>query len=595
MNQPVLLCFETSARHANVRRSFSSCSFACSAFSGLSPAIRALLFCGFLAAVGSIGRAQSCLSLYYAIPEPASTNWTSYSIPLVETAGWTVGDPGGPSPTQAQFQNLLHRLTGLAIRFDVTAQLFLDNVSLAGLVSSTFPACATDGWILGDKLSMGCNSLIGNPPGSINNGAVLAVFDAPAKFLADQGAAYGGNLTFDVRGNAGFGPGAYVVLTAAQDPAAAQPGTILAWGDDYSGQSGFPASVTNVLAISAGKYSSLALRSDGTVATCGWNPTSDSQFGLSTSQLNSSQTNIPSDLTNVISVASGAYHFLALRANETVTVWGNNSFEQTNLPPGLTNIVALAGGGLHGLALNSAGRVFAWGVTNTGGEGGGPNYGQTTVPSGLSNVVAVAAGSFFSLALRNDGSVVAWGRNEAGQTNVPSGLTGVLALAAGSSHALALRGDGTVTAWGLNTSGQTNVPASLTNAVAIAAGGFFSMALRADGTVVAWGDNTFVQTNVPAGLSNVLALATGGYHSLSLLGSAPPVLRAPFETFAMTPDGFAVSLPSQSGKVYALEYKNSLSDPSWVPLPLVPGNGGLLTIVDRSGVGSQRFFRVRRW
>src|SRR5207237_4808142 len=135
-----------------------------------------------------------------------------------------------------------------------------------------------------------------------------------------------------------------------------------------------------------------------------------------------------------------------------------------------------------------------------------------------------------------------------------------------------LRANGTVTGWGLNSSGQTSVPVGLSNVVALAAGNLFSLALKSDGTVEAWGDNTFVQTNVPAGLSNVVALAGGGYHALSLLGAAPPTTRAPFKSAAMTPDAFAVSLPSQSGRVYALEFKNSLSDPSWGALPLVACN-----------------------
>ena len=71
-----------------------------------------------------------------------------------------------------------------------------------------------------------------------------------------------------------------------------------------------------------------------------------------------------------------------------------------NVPAGLTNVVAIAGGGYHSLALKYDGTVVAWGDNSAG---------QTNVPAGLSNVVAVAAGGFHSLALKNDGSVVAWG------------------------------------------------------------------------------------------------------------------------------------------------------------------------------------------
>ncbi|MEK7685682.1 MAG: hypothetical protein AAB466_09695, partial [Verrucomicrobiota bacterium] len=59
----------------------------------------------------------------------------------------------------------------------------------------------------------------------------------------------------------------------------------------------------------------------------------------------------------------------------------------TNVPSGLSNVVAVAAGGFHSLALTAEGRVMAWGNNE---------YGKTTVPSGLSNVVAVAAGGFHS-------------------------------------------------------------------------------------------------------------------------------------------------------------------------------------------------------
>ena len=91
---------------------------------------------------------------------------------------------------------------------------------------------------------------------------------------------------------------------------------------------------------------------------------------------------------------------------------GYNDFGQTNVPPGLSNVVAIAGGGYHSLALQSNGTVVAWGYNS---------YGQTTVPPGLSNVVAIAAGGWHSLALQSNGTVVAWGDNASGQTNVPPG------------------------------------------------------------------------------------------------------------------------------------------------------------------------------
>jgi hypothetical protein len=108
-------------------------------------------------------------------------------------------------------------------------------------------------------------------------------------------------------------------------------------------------------------------------------------------------TPVPTDLTNIVAVAAGAYHSLALKSDGTVVAWGWNVYGQTNVPSTLSNVVSIAGGLGHSIALKSNGTVVAWGYNN---------YGQATVPSGLSNVVALAAGDNHNLALKSDGTVV---------------------------------------------------------------------------------------------------------------------------------------------------------------------------------------------
>jgi alpha-tubulin suppressor-like RCC1 family protein len=266
-------------------------------------------------------------------------------------------------------------------------------------------------------------------------------------------------------------------------------GGVAAWGSDSQGQLAWPVNATNVIGVAAGGGHSLAVREDGSVL--GW--------GLN----DSGQTNTPSSLTNAIAVAAGNKHGLALRDNGTVMAWGRNTEGQTNVPSGLTNVMAIAACGNQSIALRSNGTVTNWGNT----------FG--TIPSNLTDAIAIAAGTNFSLALRSNGTVLAWGNNGNGQTNVPAGLTNVVAIAAGDFHALALKVDGTVTNWGLNTSGQTNVPSGLSNVLAIAAGRAHSVALKNDGTVVCWGDNSLGQTNIGSGLNGIKLLAAGGNHTLA--------------------------------------------------------------------------------
>ena len=175
------------------------------------------------------------------------------------------------------------------------------------------------------------------------------------------------------------------------------------------------------------------------------------------------------------------------------------------VPPVLADVVAIAAGFQHSLALRGDGKVFAWGIGS-----------QTNVPASLSNVVAIAAGKNLSLALCSDGTVAAWGQNSYGQlgdnsttdrsapvavntTGVLAGKT-VVAIAAGGKRSLALRRDGVVFAWGsksnVSPDGQTasisSVPIEvqgLADMVGIAAGGVRNnhahgarrVALRGDG------------------------------------------------------------------------------------------------------------------
>ncbi len=134
-----------------------------------------------------------------------------------------------------------------------------------------------------------------------------------------------------------------------------------------------------------------------------------------------------------------------VRAGPDIVAWGSinvngfapnpENYERITVPDGLSNVVAIAAGSEHSLALTAEGRVVAWGYSG---------WGQLNVPSGLSNVVAIAAGRDHSLALTADGWVAAWGFDWWGQTDVPLAVAypadNVVAIAAGGEHCLALAG-----------------------------------------------------------------------------------------------------------------------------------------------------------
>src|SRR5579863_621325 len=393
--------------------------------------------------------------------------------------------------------------------------------------------------------------------------------------------------------------GVLLACTLCASPAGAAS-NIVAWGggtftDQNSyynwGQSIVPAGLSNAVWVAGGWRHSLAVTASNTPTSWGDDSLGQTDFTVQ---------------TNFSAVACGWQHSLALLTNGIVAAAGDDSILQTNLPPGLSNVVAISCGFYHSLALKSDGTVAAWGGgTNLGGVGTDPNYGQTDVPAGLSNVVAIAGGGWHSLALLSDGTVQAWGYNSNGQTNVPAGLTNATAIAAGAAFSLALLADGTVRAWGDDQYNQISIPAGLSNVVAIAAGGWHSLALKSDGTVVAWGaSGPNASTNnigwgqqlVPGGLTNVQQIAGGAVHSLALTGSNLPVTQIFLTNYSLTSNGFSISLPTRNGRVYRLEYRDSLAAGSWTALPLRAGTGKLLPFIDPAAPpGGQRFYRIRRW
>ena len=344
------------------------------------------------------------------------------------------------------------------------------------------------------------------------------------------------------------------------------PSEVIVWGGG-NGETNIPPGLTNIVAIAGGMSSgtglpnSLALGSDGVALQ--WPPVFRTNVNVG---------------SNVIAV-SGSGPGFGLHIDGTVSLLGP---EGSSLVSNLSNTVAIAAYNYNYLALNADGLLT---------EAGG----LPPIPAEISNVVAVGIGSGHYVVLRSDGTVVAWGNNNYGQTNVPPGLSNVVAIAAGMNHSMALTAQGTVVAWGRNLENQTNVPVNLSNVVAIAAGAFHSLALKADGTITAWGLNQVGQTNVPVPATNIVAIAAGMYHSMALLGDGPPSNQA-FASAAVTDsNSVAISIPTESGRVFALQYKTNLTDTNWIALPLAAGTGTNRTLTDTNATDPQRFYRILRW
>ncbi len=306
-----------------------------------------------------------------------------------------------------------------------------------------------------------------------------------------------------------------------------------------------------VTSAGQGSYSAIMLstpHAQTTIASISPNlgPTSGNQQVMGTG------TNMRMKGKEIVQVAAGSQHSLALDSTGQVYAWGDNSNSQLGddtttrrLTPvavkvagtsmaGKT-IVAIAAGGSHSLALDSTGQVHAWGLNTSGQLGDGTTTSRLTpvavdtagTPMAGKTIVAVAAGSNYSLVLDSTGTVYSWGLNSSGQlgdgttttrtapvvvavAGTPMAGKTIVDISAGSGHALALDSSGVMYAWGTGGDGKlgnggtasSNVPVAVTTLgtpaegktiVAISAGVLHSVALDSTGTIYSWGWNVYGQ------------------------------------------------------------------------------------------------------
>jgi len=295
-----------------------------------------------------------------------------------------------------------------------------------------------------------------------------------------------------------------------------------------------------------------ALERDRTVWAWGNNANGQLGDGTTTNRATAVQVVGPGGvgfLTDVLTIAAGFQHTLALKNDGTVWTWGYNLYGQlgdgtkTNrstpvqvLGTGgaglLTGVTAIAGGGPHTTVLKNDGTVWAWGHNRYGQLGDGTTIDRATPvqvlgldgTGFLTGVASIASGESQTIARKNDGTVWAWGHNRYGQlgnkktgdnatTPVqvlgPGGggfLTDIIAIASGEYQSIALKNDGTVWSWGNNGQGQLgdgtvvdhNTPVqvlgpggegALLGITAVASRGQHTIALKNDGNVWTWGSN----------------------------------------------------------------------------------------------------------
>jgi alpha-tubulin suppressor-like RCC1 family protein len=190
-------------------------------------------------------------------------------------------------------------------------------------------------------------------------------------------------------------------------------GRVVVAGERASTTLAPPRSLTNAIAVSAGAYHGIALTADHRTVEWGRRLEDDGVPPQYDDDLWPRTLPAP----GVVAVSAGGFFNLALRSNGTVYAWGGNEFGELDVPACATNVVAISAGTYHALALRADGTVVAWGVADTG---------ITDIPPGLDHVVAIAAGGYHNQVLVQTQPVLTWPRVEGSrfraELNLPAGM-----------------------------------------------------------------------------------------------------------------------------------------------------------------------------
>ena len=422
-------------------------------------------------------------------------------------------------------------------------------------------------------------------------------------------------------------------------------GQVQGWGKNDAGQLGTgvtgmsnPSAQTAVanwslegmIAIDAGYGQSIALKADGTVWT--WGSDNSGELG---DDLTSANKSTPVQVTgfyrNIVAIAAGSYHCLALDSNGQVWSWGNDGNGQLGDDTAIANKYtpvlagsgtycrAIGAGGYHSLAVTYYGSVVAWGWNGYGQLGNNSTTTSATVVnvSGLTDVWQVTGGWGHSLALKADGDVCSWGLDSSGglgddatflnkSSPVPitgAGVFAVISIAGGQYHSLCAKVFTLDYSWGGDLGGQLGDNATLTNratpqAIAnvsnlkqVSAGGDFgdlSVGLCVDGTVFSFGrdssgglgdDVSLVNQPTPvpvAGLANIVAVAAGDYHGLALRANGKVVAWGLDSSGQLGDDANLTNQPT-SVTVF----------PNWLPTVSFNAGSSINSASEPGGIGNQ--------
>jgi len=353
---------------------------------------------------------------------------------------------------------------------------------------------------------------------------------------------------------------------------------LYSWGSNGFGQLGLNnttnysspkqvGSLTTWLSLSAGRYFSAAIKTDGTLWT--WGRNDKGQLGLSNTTSYYSPKQVGA-LTTWATVKAGSTHCAAIKTNGTLWTWGMNFYGQLGLNSAtysfsspqqvgaLTTWATIASLANSVLAVKTDGTLWSWGRNSLGQLG----LGNTTNYSSPMQIGALTAWSSLggqesedsSASIKTNGTLWTWGSNDKGQlgqtlstaTNISSpvqvgALTTwykVIGGGGGAGYMSSVKTDGTLWSWGGNDYGQLGIGnttdysspkqvGALTTWLNVYGGGRHNSASKVDGTLWTWGQGnygalglgnitTYSSPKQVGALTTWLTVASGRYNILAL-------------------------------------------------------------------------------
>jgi alpha-tubulin suppressor-like RCC1 family protein len=316
---------------------------------------------------------------------------------------------------------------------------------------------------------------------------------------------------------------------------------------------------TNWKQASCGYNSTVAIKTDGTLWTWGYNSEGHLGDGTTAYKISPVQTVVGGDNWKQASIGrSPLYiHTAAVKTDGSLWIWGNNFSGQ--LGDGTTDAksspVQTITGGYNWkqvscgrqftAAVKADGTLWVWGDNSYGALGDGTGVSKSSpvqIVTGTNNWDQVSCGYYHAAAVKTDGTLWSWGDNYNGQlgdNTTASKVSPVQDITGGNNwkqvscgdgFTAAVKTDGTLWAWGkaangvlgddttVNKSSPVQLITGGNNWKQVSCGYQSTAAVKTDGTLWTWGQNSYGELGDGTMVSKSSPAQTvmGGYRWLSV-------------------------------------------------------------------------------